>query len=147
MTRAPTGAKSAATPAPTAATTPHGSWPAMTGPPDPRPREAAALPTARYGCRSLPHMPEALMARTTSPGPGAGSGNSCRSSFRSPRKTTPRMVMTPPVEVLAVLLSCRLVDEPGGGDVLDGEAERFEHGRLPSPGRLRAIEDLPGLGM
>src|SRR6266853_6786324 len=92
-------------------------------------------------------MPEALMARTTSPGPGAGSGNSCSSSFRSPRKTTPRMVMTPPVEVLAVLLSCRLVDEPGGGDVLDGEAERFEHGRLPGPDALRAVEDLPGLGM
>src|SRR5262245_58915592 len=36
-------------------------------------------------------MPEALMARTTSPGPGTGSGNSWISSLRSPRKTTPRM--------------------------------------------------------
>src|SRR5258708_40339655 len=92
-------------------------------------------------------MPEALMARTTSPGPGAGSGNSCSSSFRSPRKTTPRMVMTPPVEVLAVLLSGRLVHEPGGGDVLDGAAERFEHRRLPAPGRLRATDDLPAPGL
>src|SRR5437867_13401023 len=36
-------------------------------------------------------MPEALMAMTTSPGPGVGSVNSRSSSFRSPRKTTPRM--------------------------------------------------------
>src|SRR6266542_7158618 len=37
-------------------------------------------------------MPEALMSMTTSPGPGVGSVNSRSSSFRSPRKTTPRMV-------------------------------------------------------
>src|SRR5205807_2094621 len=42
--------------------------------------------------RSLPHMPDALIAITTSPGPGRGSANSRSSSFRSPRKTTPRMV-------------------------------------------------------
>src|SRR6266508_4502295 len=52
---------------------------------------AAALPAARYGCRSLPHMPEAFMATTTSPGPGVGSGNSRSSSLRLPRKTTPRI--------------------------------------------------------
>src|SRR5438093_284766 len=34
-------------------------------------------------------MPEALMAMTTSPGPGVGSGNSRSSSFRLPRKTMP----------------------------------------------------------
>src|SRR6266446_4146956 len=92
-------------------------------------------------------MPEALMARTTSPGPGAGSGNSCSSSFRSPRKTTPRMMMIPPVEVVAALRSARLVDEPGGGDVLDGESERFEYRGLGGADRLRAVEDLPSFGM
>src|SRR6266498_343092 len=92
-------------------------------------------------------MPEALMARTTSPGPGAGSGNSCSSSFRSPRKTTPRIGLNPPGELLADLLPRRLVDEPGGGDIFNGKAERLEHGCLPSPGRLRAVEDLPGLGI
>src|SRR5262249_10826521 len=44
-------------------------------------------------------MPEALMAMTTSPGPGVGSGNSLSSSFRSPRKTMPRMRVGPPVDV------------------------------------------------
>src|SRR2546427_11441542 len=90
MTRWPTLASVSLTPGPTAATTPQGSWPPMTGPlPPPRPRALAALPAARYGCRSLPHMPEALMAMTTSPGPGVGSGNSRSSSFRLPRKTMP----------------------------------------------------------
>src|SRR5262245_46973874 len=36
-------------------------------------------------------MPDAFMATTTSPGPGVGSGNSRTSSFRPPRKTTPRI--------------------------------------------------------
>src|SRR2546430_17628156 len=36
-------------------------------------------------------MPEALMARTTSPGPGVGSGTSRSSSLRPPRKTMPFM--------------------------------------------------------
>src|SRR5262245_53783765 len=36
-------------------------------------------------------MPEALISRITSRGPGAGSGNSLSSSFLSPRKTTPFM--------------------------------------------------------
>src|SRR5678810_930587 len=36
-------------------------------------------------------MPDAFMATTTSPGPGVGSGNSRISSFRPPRKTTPRI--------------------------------------------------------
>src|SRR2546427_6834509 len=37
-------------------------------------------------------MPEALISRITSRGPGAGSGNSLSSSLRSPRNTTPFMV-------------------------------------------------------
>ena len=76
---------------PTAATTPQGSCPAMTGPltlPSPK---AADPPDARYGLRSLPHMPDALMATMTSCGPGVGSGNSASCSLRSPRKVTPRM--------------------------------------------------------
>src|SRR4030095_1806563 len=36
-------------------------------------------------------MPDAFMATTTSPGPGFGSGKSRTSSFRLPRKTTPRI--------------------------------------------------------
>src|SRR5262244_3626044 len=36
-------------------------------------------------------MPDALISRITSRGPGVGSGNSLSSSFRSPRKTTPLM--------------------------------------------------------
>src|SRR5438876_5945164 len=36
-------------------------------------------------------MPEALISRMTSRGPGVGSGNSLSSSFRSPRNTTPCM--------------------------------------------------------
>src|SRR6266852_1746867 len=45
----------------------------------------------RYWCRSLPHMPEAFIYTTTSPGPGVGSGNSISSISRSPVKTTPRI--------------------------------------------------------
>src|SRR5262245_62953355 len=48
-------------------------------------------PAARYECRSLPHLPEALISNTTSPGPGVGSGNSRSSNRRSPRNTTPRI--------------------------------------------------------
>src|SRR4030095_14784954 len=36
-------------------------------------------------------MPDALISRMTSLGPGVGSGNSLSSSFRSPRNTTPFM--------------------------------------------------------
>src|SRR6516165_1070377 len=36
-------------------------------------------------------MPEALISRITSRGPGVGSGNSLSSSLRSPRNTTPFM--------------------------------------------------------
>src|SRR5215472_15866443 len=45
----------------------------------------------RYWCRSLPHIPEAFISSTTSPGPGVGSGNSWISSLRLPRNTMPRM--------------------------------------------------------
>src|SRR5688572_24760371 len=90
MTRRPTSARS--TPAPTACTTPHGSWPPITGvPPPPSPSPAAAFPVARYRCRSLPHIPDALMASTTSPGPGTEPRNSRTSSCRLPRNTIPRI--------------------------------------------------------
>src|SRR5262245_37799778 len=104
MTRCPTRACASLTPGPTAATTPQGSWPAITGwrdcvgagpsGPSPRPRMPIAVlppPAARYECRSLPHMPEALISNTTSPGPGVGSGNSRSSNRRLPRNTTPRI--------------------------------------------------------
>src|SRR6516164_8830221 len=93
MTRCPTRAIFSLTPAPIAATIPHGSCPAMTGlgltgsPPIAAPPDFGR----RYWCRSLPHMPEAFISTTTSPGPGAGSGNSINSSCRSPVNTTPRI--------------------------------------------------------
>ena len=40
----------------------------------------------RYWCRSLPHMPEAFISSTTSPGPGVGSGKFMISTARSPVK-------------------------------------------------------------
>ena len=40
-------------------------------------------------------MPEALISITASPGPGAGSGNSMNSSWRSPRNTTAFMGLPP----------------------------------------------------
>src|SRR5215475_3816913 len=42
-------------------------------------------------CRSEPHIPDALISKITSRGPGVGSGNSLSSSLRSPRNTTPFM--------------------------------------------------------
>src|SRR5882757_7434352 len=91
--RSPTLASAAVTPAPTATTTPHGSCPAMTG------SALAGMPVPargrffgrRYCCRSEPHMPEAFISSTTSPGPGVGSGKVMISTARSPENTTPRM--------------------------------------------------------
>src|SRR5437667_10734734 len=93
MMRWPTCAIFSLTPAPIAATTPQGSWPPMTGfgltgsPPIASPPDFGR----RYWCRSLPHMPDAFISTTTSPGPGVGSGNSISSISRSPLKTTPRI--------------------------------------------------------
>src|SRR5215471_1768822 len=61
-------------------------------------------------------MPEALISRITSRGPGVGSGNSLSSSLRSPRNTTPFMV----------LLRCAVFgearsDAPGASDRLAPE--------------------------
>src|SRR5712691_2828166 len=100
MARCPTWACASLTPGPTAATTPHGSCPAMTGSPRLRMPMAAVPPLARYVCRSLPHMPEAFISKTTSPGPGVGSGKSRSSKRLSPRNTTPRI--TPPLMVKAI---------------------------------------------
>src|SRR3984893_4072148 len=91
--RSPTLASAAVTPAPTATTTPHGSCPAMTG------SELAGMPVPvrgrffgrRYWCSSDPHMPEAFISSTTSPGPGVGSGKVMISTARAPGNTTPRM--------------------------------------------------------
>src|SRR5439155_13073125 len=93
MTRWPTCAIFSLTPEPIAATTPHGSCPPMTGfgltgrPPIDSPPDLGR----RYWCRSLPHIPEAFISTTTSPGPGVGSGNSISSISRPPVKTTPRI--------------------------------------------------------
>src|ERR1700681_4671973 len=95
MTRAPMRAARSSTALPIAATTPHGSCPAITGPDTlPSPSEAAP-PEARENFKSLPHMPDALISTTTSCGPGVGSGNSISCNLRSPRNVTPRMVGLP----------------------------------------------------
>src|SRR6184192_3031917 len=73
--RSPTLASAAVTPAPTATTTPHGSCPAMVG------SVLGAMPVPargwpfgrRYWWRSDPHIPDAFISSTTSPGPGVGS--------------------------------------------------------------------------
>jgi hypothetical protein len=59
------------------------------------------------------------MARTTSPGPGTGSGNSCSSSFRSKKDDAAHM--DEPFRQLSPLYAWA-VDEPGS-DVLDCESE------------------------
>src|SRR5215470_17503355 len=123
MTRCPTRACASLTPGPTAATTPQGSCPAITG--SPRPRMPIAVlppPAARYECRSLPHMPEALISNTTSPGPGVGSGNSRSSNRRSPRNTTPR-IASPPL-LLEQIIDCH---PPSGHG-------RFGVGDISTPG-------------
>src|SRR5437773_5987348 len=114
-------------------------------------------------------MPEALMAMTTSPGPGVGSGNSRSSSFRLPRKTMPfisvsfafvderqeRLPRAEPPEVLAerrddaeaeqlvqaVGLPDRL-DAGLGGHVLDVHRQHAhpESERAPRHGAPRAAE-------
>src|SRR5690348_3199865 len=56
-------------------------------------------------------MPEALISRITSRGPGVGSGKSRSSSLRSPRKTTPFMA---PSGALSYPLMARLGVDVGG---------------------------------
>src|SRR2546427_9403204 len=52
-------------------------------------RLAAGFPAARDAWKSLPHIPDAFMGSTTSPGPATGSGNPCPSNLPFPRKTHP----------------------------------------------------------
>src|SRR6266850_6083886 len=116
--RSPILASASATPAPTAITTPQGSCPAMTG------SGLAGMPEPvrgrffgrRYWCRSEPHMPEAFISSTTSPGPGVGSGKLRSSTLRSPRKTTPRMRLVLPREL--GLLAGRFAQRHRGGRAL-----------------------------
>src|SRR5487761_238252 len=99
MTRWPIFACLSLTPGPIAATMPQGSWPPITGfgltgkPPIDSPPDFGR----RYWCRSLPHMPEAFISTTTSPGPGVGSGNSIIAISRSPLNTTPRIASSSPL--------------------------------------------------
>src|ERR1700694_1816872 len=68
-------------------------------------------------------MPEALISRITSRGPGVGSGNSLSSSFRSPRNTTPFMVFS--------LSPSAIFERAGGGDDDLGSVGLLaEHGDL-----------------
>src|SRR5438876_1199715 len=97
-------------------------------------------------------MPDALIAITTSPGPGRGSANSRSSSFRSPRKTTPRMV--PPSTARPRDRNEERLYSEAGRRSLAGEASRAARlevakqrlvpgldGRLlPRPRRLEALE-------
>src|SRR5712691_4109997 len=86
-------------------------------------------------------MPDALISRITSLGPGVGSGNSLSSSFRSPRNTTPFMVSS--------LSPSAMLERAGGGDDDLGPvgllAEHRDLGaRLPS--LLTAPRDDPASG-
>src|SRR6185312_2836637 len=76
MTRWPMRACFSVTPAPSAATMPHGSWPAMTGSglTGSPPTEAPPL-GRRYWWRSLPHMPEAFISTTRRRGGIEGGGS------------------------------------------------------------------------
>src|SRR5262245_49659503 len=68
-------------------------------------------------------MPDALISRITSRGPGVGSGNSLSSSFRSPRNTTPFMDFSSNARALARGGERRACASEAGG-VADGEAHR-----------------------
>src|SRR6516162_772271 len=146
MTRSPMRAILSLTSAPIAAMTPQGSCPAITGsgltgrPPIAAPPDFGR----RYWCRSLPHMPEAFISTTTSPGPGVGSGNSIISICRSPGKTTPRITSS------AVLSSnrrpqptpfrvCPVLPWPG-----KAAHEAVKAGEKGAGARVfRMLEDLP----
>src|SRR5712692_11769407 len=80
-------------------------------------------------------MPEALISRITSRGPGVGSGNSLSSSFRSPRNTTPFMVSSP--------CPSAILERAGGGDDdLGSVGFLTEHRDLGA--RLAALLTAPG---
>src|SRR2546421_11392764 len=90
-------------------------------------------------------MPEALMAMTTSPGPGVGSGNSRSSSFRLPRKTMPfisvsfafvdeRQERLPRAEPPEVLAERR--DDPAGPARRAARGERRGHHARAGPQRV-----------
>src|SRR5882762_6773505 len=144
--RSPTLASAAVTPAPTATTTPQGSCPAMTG------SALAGMPVPargrffgrRYWCRSDPHMPEAFISSTTSPGPGVGSGKVMISTTRSPGNTTPRMASS-----VCCLLRRNLsrfvaspypeIAESCSSETRDREVEigRLAVGQMPGRGQAR----------
>src|SRR5260370_26989429 len=129
MTRWPTRAIFSLTSGPIAATTPHGSWPPMTGfgltgrPPIDSPPDLGR----RYWCRSLPHIPEAFISTTTSPGPGVGSGNSIISISRPPVKTTPRIGSSAFVTIAGTSLRffARRRDNPSFASRLTGDLSGF----------------------
>src|SRR5213594_478278 len=85
-------------------------------------------------------MPEALMAMTTSPGPGVGSGNSRSSSFRLPRKTMPFISVSfalvdrcqerlPRAEPREILAECR-DDAAGPARRASRGVRRDDHARV-----------------
>src|SRR5215831_17804675 len=81
-------------------------------------------------------MPDALISRMTSLGPGVGSGNSLSSNFRSPRKTTPFMVSSG-VDVRVTGASAVLEGAAGGNDDLGSVGLLAEHRDLGA--RLTAL--------
>src|SRR5205807_1242939 len=87
-------------------------------------------------------MPDALIAITTSPGPGRGSANSRSSSFRSPRKTTPRMV-PPSTARPRDRNEERLYSEAGRRSLAGegGERPRQEHERQAHRDRSLGADD------
>src|SRR5262244_3102798 len=98
-------------------------------------------------------MPEALISRITSRGPGVGSGNSLSSSFRSPRNTTPLMDSSDPClgqedRVAASwrwrISSCdlRILSTPPASAAAEGEAPAVEF--PPVDGLVITHQERPG---
>ena len=69
-TRSPSAGSGASTASPAATTTPTGSCPSTSG----------ARGSTYHVMRSLPQMPQARIATSTSPGPGSGTSRSSRST-------------------------------------------------------------------
>src|SRR5262249_3328644 len=96
-------------------------------------------------------MPEALISRITSRGPGVGSGNSLSSSLRFPRNTTPSMVLLR-CAMLGVLDRLCLMQPGSLARRSAASAQAAEHAQratdksdeFPSPHGFARAEDTVG---
>src|SRR6186997_627290 len=95
---------------------------------------------SRYEWRSLPHIPDALIATITSPGPGVGSGKSRSSNSRSPTNTTPRI---PPPTAFRVAPDISAVPVTSSGQ-RGSAAEVTSRVSLTRPARYTGYEERLG---